>query len=174
MRALHRPALLALVLLLALPAAASARDLRGKVGLGFNNDFSSLTSVSVKLGLPTALPSLNLQVQALVGFAVFADQDNRFFAGGRVLMPVVAEDNLNIYGAIGAGYARFHDQRQTLRAGAALGVEFFLFGLENLGLSAELGLNLDAGNQKIDLATTAGTAASVGVHYYFGPGVRGR
>jgi hypothetical protein len=158
---------LSLLLLLLLPSGAQARDLRGRLGIGFNNNFSSLTSISVKYGIPTNKETLNLQVQAVVGFAFLKDQDDRFFAGGRVLVPILAEDNLNLYTAIGAGYVRFHDSKQGLRASAVVGVEFFLFGLENLGLSAEFGLSLDVGNQILDVQTTAGTAAAVGVHYYF-------
>ena len=166
----RRPVLPVLALLLALlltPAAAQARDLRGKLGVGFNNNFSSLTSLSVKYGIPTNKETLNLQVQAVVGFAFLKDQDDRFFAGGRVLIPLLAEDNLNLYTAVGAGYVRFHDEKSGLRASAVLGVEFFLFGLENLGLSAEFGLSLDVGRDILDVQTTGGTAAAVGVHYYF-------
>ncbi len=158
---------LSLTLLFLLPSQAEARDLRGRLGLGFNNNFSSLTSISVKYGIPTNKETLNLQIQAMVGFAFLKDQDDRFFAGGRVLIPILAEDNLNLYAGVGAGYVRFHDAKQGVRASAVVGVEFFLFGLENLGLSAEFGLNLDAGNQILDVQTTGGTQASVGVHYYF-------
>ena len=158
---------LSLSLLMLLPSPAEARDLRGKLGIGFNNNFSSLTSISVKYGIPTNKETLNLQVQAIVGFAFLKDQDDRFFAGGRILVPILAEDNLNLYTAVGAGYVRFHDAKQGVRASAVVGVEFFLFGLENLGLSAEFGLNLDVGNQILDVQTTGGTAAAVGVHYYF-------
>jgi len=162
--------LLPLLLLLSmlLPASAQGRDLRKKVGIGFNNNFSSLTSISVKVGLPTNLETVNIQIQGLAGFALAADQDNRFFAGGRVLLPILAEDNLNVYGGVGGGYARFNDQVSAARIQAVLGVEFFFFGLERLGLSAEFGLNLDVGPGFVDFATTSGTAASVGVHYYFG------
>lgn len=167
---LRRPLLLAtlsLAALLLLPSPAEARDLRGRLGVGFNNNFSSLTSISVKYGIPTNKETVNLQVQAMVGFAFLKDQDDRFFAGGRVLVPILAEDNLNLYVPVGAGYVRFHDDKSGLRASAGVGVEFFLFGLENLGLSAEFGLTLDVGSQFVDLQTTGGTQAAVGVHYYF-------
>ena len=162
--------LVSLILLtatIASPSVSEARDLRGRLGIGFNNNFSSLTSISVKYGIPTNKETVNLQVQALVGFAFLKDQDDRFFAGGRVLIPILAEDNLNLYAGVGGGYVRFHDSKQAARIGAVVGVEFFLFGLENLGLSAEFGLNLDLGNQVLDVQTTGGTAAAVGVHYYF-------
>lgn len=156
------------LLLLLLPAAAEGKDLRQRFGVGFNNNFSSLTSLSGKIGLPAPKESINLQLQVMVGFALLKDQDDRFFAGGRVLLPILAEDNLNLYGALGGGYVRFHDQAQAGRVGVGVGVEFFLFGLENLGLSAEVGLNLDIGGGGVDLQTTSGTVAMVGAHYYFG------
>lgn len=155
-------------LLASAPGDSAAKDLRGRFGIGFNNNFSSLTSISVKVGMPTDRETLNIQVQGLVGFAILADEDNRFFAGGRVLLPILSEDNLNLYGAVGAGYVRFHDDLSAARVQAVLGVEFFFFGLENLGLSAEFGLNLDVAPGRLDFTTTSGTSAAVGVHYYFG------
>ncbi len=161
-------ALAVLLVAMVAPSDAAAKDLRGRFGIGFNNNFSSLTSISVKVGMPTDKETLNFQVQGLVGFAILADEDNRFFAGGRVLLPILAEDNLNLYGAVGGGYVRFHDNLAAARIQAVLGVEFFFFGLENLGLSAEFGLNLDVAPGRIDFTTTSGTSAAVGVHYYFG------
>jgi len=156
-----------LILLFLLPASASAKDLRKRFGVGFNNNFSSLTSLSGKVGLPMPKETINLQVQVMVGFALLKDQDDRFFAGGRVIIPLIAEDNLNLYVPLGGGYVRFHDQAQGARIGAGIGAEFFFFGLENLGFSAELGLNLDVVGGGIDLGTTSGTIAAVGAHYYF-------
>ena len=153
-------------------------DLRKRFGLGFNNNFSSFTSLSVKFGMPTPKPTVNIQVQGLVGFSFSAlaqaDSDDQaepgvdqFFAGGRLLLPILSEDNLNVYGGVGAGYVRQADARQLLRAQAVVGVEFFFFGLENLGCSAELGVVLDISPGQVDIETTAGSSASVGVHYYF-------
>jgi hypothetical protein len=161
-------ALAVLMIAAAAPSDAQAKDLRGRFGIGFNNNFSSLTSISVKVGMPTDKETLNFQVQGLVGFAILADEDNRFFAGGRLLLPILSEDNLNLYGAVGGGYVRFHDNLAAARIQGVLGVEFFFFGLENLGLSAEFGLNLDVAPGRIDFTTTSGTSAAVGVHYYFG------
>jgi hypothetical protein len=149
-RSLISPVLLVLVLLLALPSVAQAKDLRKKLGIGFNNNFSSMTSVSVKLGLPMPKPTQNLQVQVLAGFSLIRGAKEDGFVGGRLLVPFIAGD-------VG-----------LFRGQAVLGVEFFFFGLERLGFSAEFGLNLDLGADQLELTTTSGTAASVGVHYYFG------
>ena len=171
----HTPLCLlaALALLLLAPSDASAKDLRGKFGLGFNNNFTSLTSVSFKGGLPMPKPTQNLQVQGLVGFGLAKFEPARLFVGGRVLIPILAEDNLNLNAGFGAGYLRIRPEGATdildaFRGQAVLGVEFFFFGLEQLGFSAELGINFDVAEEFLSFSTTSGTAASVGVHYYFG------
>jgi hypothetical protein len=163
----------AFALFLLAPGPASAKDLRGKFALGFNNNFTSLTSFSVKGGLPMPQPTQNLQIQGLVGFGFAKNEPARFFAGGRVLIPILAEDNLNLYAGIGAGYLRLKPEGQddvldAFRGQAVIGVEFFFFGLERLGFSAELGINFDVAEKFLSFSTTSGTAASVGVHYYFG------
>ena len=168
------------VLLGATCGEAQARDLRGRFAVGFNHNFSSFSSRSVKIGMPTPKPTLNIQAQALVGFSIAAvagedlepgsDDVDQFFAGGRMLLPILAEDNLNVYGGIGAGYARQKDAEgplHRLRVQAVVGVEFFFFGLENLGFSAEFGLKLDLSPGQVDVETSSGSAASVGIHYYF-------
>jgi len=165
--------LTAAALLLLAPTDASAKDLRGKFGLGFNNNFTSLTSVSIKGGLPMPKATQNLQVQGLLGFGLAQNEPARMFAGGRVLIPILAEDNLNLYAGVGAGYLRLKPEGQNevlnaFRGQVVLGVEFFFFGLERLGFSAELGINFDVAEEFLSFSTTSGTAASVGVHYYFG------
>jgi hypothetical protein len=56
------------------------------------------------------------------------------------------------------------DDGTTLRIQPAMGADFFLFGLENLGFTVEWGLNLDLTGQS-GIATTA--AVGAGVHYWF-------
>ena len=173
MRRLPLLLLAATVLLISSPSDASAKDLRQKIGLGFNNNFTSLTSFSVKGGLPTPKATQSIQIQGFVGFGLAKAEPARFVAGGRFLLPFVAEDNLNIYAALGAGYLRLRPEGQAevidaFRGQAVVGVEFFFFGLDNLGFSAELGLNFDVAEEFLSFETTSGTAASVGVHYYFG------
>ena len=175
--------LAAFALLLLAPGDASAKDLRGKFGLGFNNNFTSLTSISIKGGLPMPKPTQNFQVQGLVGFGLARAEPTRMFVGGRVLIPILAEDNLNLYAGIGGGYLKLNlgtdgdtEILHAFRGQAVLGVEFFFFGLEQLGVSAEFGVNFDIADTSdldnvdpfLSFSTTSGTAVSVGVHYYFG------
>jgi hypothetical protein len=145
-------------------ATAEAKDLRSRVGVGFHQQFGSVTTLSARYGLPLPKPTQNLQVEAGVGMALEASAPAQFFAGGRVLYAFLAEDNLNLYGAAGAGYA-LDGNDGYVRLQPALGAEFFLFGLENLGFSVEWGVTVDLGTTW--RAQTVGTAPNAAVHYYF-------
>ncbi len=155
----------ALSLGLLLPAQAQAKDLRQRVGLGFSNQFGHLSSLSVKYGMPTNNPAVNIQAQLVGGYSLLNNTTPAWFVGGRGLYGFVAEDNMNLYLAAGVGY-KADGVDNALRIQPALGAEFFLFGLENLGLSAECGVDLDLLGPGVDTYTFGG-AAAVGAHYYF-------
>ncbi len=153
-------------------APASAKDLRGRFALGFNNQFGPLTSASLKFTLPARQPTVNVQLQLVAGMALFKARsyDDEYFGGLRMLFTFIAEDNLNVYAGGGAGYAGFSDATNAVRVQPVMGVEFFLFGLENLGFSGEFGVNVDIGvgaTSGLDVSSTAGSFGAVGVHYYF-------
>lgn len=151
--------------LLTLPSVAEAKDLRQRVGVGFNNQFSQLSSISVKYGLPAPEPTINVQAELTAGFAVLGGANDSFFLGARVLYGFLAEDNLNLYAGAGAGFLQ-EGEDSGVRIQPAAGVEFFFFGLENLGFSTELGVNIDLIGGNTDLFSVSGGPA-VGMHYYF-------
>jgi hypothetical protein len=152
-------ALIPLVSLL-LPSTAAAKDLRGRIGVGFQSQLGQSAALSARYALPMPKPTQNMQLELDVGFDVGADT-TAFMAGGRALYGFLAEDNLTLYGAGGVAWLGGDD---NLRVQPALGAEFFLFGLENLGFSAEWGVNIDMGASSG--VRTFGTAAA-GVHYWF-------
>jgi len=169
-----RTLLLSTVLLLAVSLAlpATAKDLRGRFALGFNNQFSPVATASAKFTLPAKTPTTNIQIQVLGGVAVFRARSNndQFFAGARMLFTFLAEDNLNLYAGGGGGFAGFDDGTKAIRVQPVVGTEFFFFGLENLGFSAEFGVNVDIGVlpvTSVDVSTTSGAFGAVGIHYYF-------
>lgn len=165
-----------IALLLGGVTSASAKDLRGRFAVGFTNQLSPLTSASIKFTFGAKNPTVCVQLQGIAGIALYRARTNndQFFAGFRMLLTFIAEDNLNVYAGVGAGYAGFDDGSRAVRTQPAIGIEFFLFGLENLGLSAEFGVNLDIGispSSGLDVTTGSGPNAAsfgaVGVHYYF-------
>lgn len=150
-----------MLLALLLAAPAEAKDLRSKLGVGVHQQFVDVTAFSARFTLPGGKPTTLAAVEALAGVDLTASVDPTFYVGGRFLYTVVAEDNLNFYLGVGAGYA------STTGVGAGrvepvAGVEFFAFGLENLGWSVEWGV-------RADLGTTwkVKTAPNLAVHYYF-------
>ncbi len=170
-----------LLLLSTLVPASAAKDLNGRVGLGFSQQFGgngAMSAVSLKYGIPTGKPTTNLGVELDVGVDV-AGGATGFFGGGRFLWGAVAEDNMNLNLGLGVGYLQRNvigvddtgaatdpEPYGTVRLQPSLGAEFFLFGLENLGFTAELGLNLDLVDGGVNVLTVGG-APGVGMHYYF-------
>ncbi len=145
--------------------SAQAKDLSGRVGVGFNHNFGDRSTISIRYALPLGDPAVQVQVEGFGGLALNNANAGWFIAGGRALGAVVVEDNLNLYLAAGAGYMTDGTQNTSaLRLQPAMGVEFFLFGLENLGFMTEWGVNVDLGS-----VTGVSTAANagVGVHSWF-------
>lgn len=149
-----------LALLLATDPAA-AKDLRSRVGVGFHQQFGNVSALSVRFGLPAAEPTTNIQLELDAG-VLAATSGTAWFAGGRALFGVVAEDNMNLYLGAGGGWMGGVD---ALRLQPVIATQFFLFGLENLGFSAEWGLNVDIAAETS--AMTVGGAPAAAVHYYF-------
>lgn len=140
---------------------AAAKDLRSRVGVGFHQGFGDTSALSFRVGIPAASPTMNLQIEADVGLDITSTTPG-FFAGGRALWGLVAEDNLNLYFGAGAGYL---GASKAVRVQPVLAAQFFFFGLENLGFSAEWGVNVDIGAETHILTVGGGPAAAV--HYYF-------
>ena len=145
-------------------APAHAKDLRGRTGVGFNQQFGHVSALSARYGLPTSSPVVNVHLEGNFGLETGTKQQGgSVFYGARVLYGVLAEDNMNLFVAGGVGGLTTGDAN-TVRMQPAMGADFFLFGLDNLGFTIEWGLNLDVG-QNSAVATTAAMAA--GAHYWF-------
>lgn len=172
----HLRPLLFLIALCCVAPAAQAKDLRKKVGVGFDSQLSlgsdgvaGPTSLSVKYTLPASDKTVNIQLEALLGLSVVENRAANLVGGGRFLYTVIAEDNCNVFVGVGGAYIQGDDVDTVdgaIRIQPLGGVEFFLFGLENLGFTASLGLNVDLGNP-VSISTTAATVGNLGVHYYF-------
>ena len=159
---MYRMLLLITALFVATPA--HAKDLRGRSGVGFNQQFGHVSALSVRYGLPTPSPVINVQVEGAFGLETAASEDGgNVFAGARVLYGFLAEDNMNLFAGGGLGIVT-RPNGNTVRTQPTMGADFFLFGLENLGFTIEWGLNLDVGPTS-GVSTTA--AAAAGAHYWF-------
>ncbi len=155
---------------------AWAKDLRERVGAGIESQMSlrvagepSPANLSVKYTLPAADKTINIQLELLLGLGVVENDEASVTGGARFLYTVVAEDNCNVFLGVGAAYLRGADLPSTfgyVRLQPLAGVEFFFYGLENLGFTTSVGLNVDMGDPLAVSLTGAGFGA-LGIHYYF-------
>jgi hypothetical protein len=143
---------------------ADAGDHRGRFGFGFHAGLGSVPALSARYALPTASPTINAQIELDAGVDTGTGEGLSLVAGGRVLYGVVAEDNLTLFAAGGAAYVADPDG-YVIRVQPAIGAEFFLFGLENLGFGVEWGFHIDLG-ESFRLHTFGGAPAAT-VHYWF-------
>lgn len=156
--------MLALLALLSSPEA-QAKDLRGQFAIGFENQLSGLPALSAKYAFPTGQSQLNAQLQVVAGWDVEPNADNRTFFGARGLYGVVAEDNMSLLVGAGLGYAQTGESA-SFRVEPLMSAEFFLFGLENLGLTLQWGLQLDLSSAGTSFRSM-GSGAAIGAHYWF-------
>ncbi len=159
------PAAAVCAALLAAPAA-QAKDLRNRFAVGFNNQFGHAASLSARYGLPWNDEAINLQLEILAGVDLDSDDTttDAVSAGARLLYALVAEDNMNLYAAAGLGWVSY-DGAAAVRLQPGLSAQFFLFGLENLGFSADWGLSIDLGTPSAISSFTS--VPGMGLHYYF-------
>lgn len=161
-----------MLLLTMLLATADAKDLNGRLGVGFNQSIgftqssATVTALSVRYGIPTGTPTINFQIEANAGLD-YSSTGTRANGGLRLQYGVVAEDNLNLYLGAGVGYLfdNYTPGASAVRVQPSLEAEFFPFGLENLGFTAGVGVNVDIGSG-VRIGTVGG-APNVGMHYYF-------
>lgn len=154
-----------IALLLSMVSTAEAKDLRGRVGVGFEQQLSGMGALSAKYSFPTSKPQLNAQGQLIVGTDLDPSAANSAFVGVRGLYGVAAEDNMNFQLGVGAGYLN-NAGTPTFRLEPVMGAEFFLFGLENLGFTLQWGVQMDFSSAGVGLQTL-GSGASLGAHYWF-------
>lgn len=155
---------------LALPGSAEAKDLRNRFGIGFDSQLGEIPAASVKYTFPASDKAINIAVEALAGLKMPATGDTGVLAGGRFLYTVLAEDQMNLFVGLGGFYVgsnTLDGQFQGFRGQTLLGAEFFLYGLDNLGLTLQVGVNVDLGDEVPGVSTTASSLGGLGLHYYF-------
>lgn len=162
---------LAFALVLA-PTHAEGKDLQSRLGVGAYVQPGFAPALSVKYGFPADNKAKNLSLSAIIGGKFSPDGGNQTLGGLRFQSALVAEDHMNLFAAVTGLYVYnddgSEDPLQGFDARATVGAEFFLFGLENLGLGIEGGGDI-LGDLKSDgtLGLRLGTTGSLFFHYYF-------
>lgn len=141
-----------------------SKDMSGRVGVGFMNEFSNsslfkeIPNLSVKYGLSKDLAASG-------AFGVHTQSPGGFTIGAKIYKNIFYETNLNFYGALGAGLIKA--DKSGIEGLALFGTEVFIPGLESLGLSFEAGASLSNVTGSVVLKTVGYTFLHAGVHFYF-------
>jgi hypothetical protein len=152
-------------MLLLSPLPASARDMQGRLGLGYNSEFANSTvaervpGVSVKYAL-----TKDIAAEAIVGVATTSPSNT--VAAVKFFKNLFFETSLNFYFMLGGGSLNANGRSGAQFIGG-FGAEFFIPGLESLGFSVETGGSLDNMRGSFALKTLGVSFLDAGIHFYF-------
>jgi hypothetical protein len=148
-----------LVIFLGSPAAF-ARDLQGRIGLGYNAQFANkLPGVSLKYGLTR-------DIAAELILAIATTSPSNSATAIKMFKNLFLENNLNFYFMLGGGIINVSSQAGvSLMAG--FGVEFFIPGIDSLGFAVETGAAFDNASGGYALKTLGMSFLDAGIHFYF-------
>lgn len=157
---------LALVLLAALlPAGATARDMQGRLGLGYNAEFANFSisggvpGVSLKYGL-----TRDIAAEGIIGVAT--SNPGNSVTAVKFFKNLFFETSLNFYFMLGAGILSGGGRSGAEFLGG-FGAELFIPGIESLGLAVEAGASLDNLGGSFVLKTLGVSFLHAGIHFYF-------
>lgn len=171
--------------------AGKAGELVGKLGVGFNAQTIGLwrggenafTPYSAGVSVRYYFTNL-IGIEGSVGFGWYElDVEKRQGGEGtadvnysaislepKVLFNFLSEKQACVYGFGGLGLIHYEaedDSDTGIRLSAGAGVQWFFYGLPNLGFSAEFGLTYETIGDLQFFGTFGGMLTSFGIHYYF-------
>lgn len=145
---------------------AFAKNLTGRIGLGYNGQFSSssqtngVPAISVKIGVaPGGM------IELIGGF--YSGANGTGVAAFKYMSTLHAEEYANFYLLVGGGLVSAAGRSGTEFMGG-VGTEFFIPGVDSVGISFEAGVsaeNLTAGSYI--LKTFGASFLKAGMHFYF-------
>lgn len=147
------------------PGSAHARDMQGRLGLGYNSEFSNqeganaVPGISLKYGFTRDIAS-----ELIVGVATTTPGNSVF--GVKFFKNLFYETNLNFYFMVGGGLVSANNNSGAEFLGG-FGAEFFIPGLESLGFSMETGGSFSNISGSFALKTLGVSFLNAGIHFYF-------
>lgn len=148
-----------------LPSVANARDMQGRLGLGYNAQFTTgkggdgIPAVSFKYGT-----ARDIAFAGVVG--IDTSNPSTTLAALKFFKNIFFETNLNFYFMASGGYLAANS-KSGLVAQGGFGTEFFIPGLESLGFSVETGATFDNVSGDFVFKTLGVSFLSAGIHFYF-------
>ena len=148
------------------PRDASARDLQGRLGLGYNAQFANsfvsgrVPGISLKYAA-----TRDIAFEAVVGTSTASPSNS--VTGFKLFKNIFMETNLNFYFMAGGAIVSAANHSGTEFLGG-FGTEFFIPGLESLGLAFEAGGSLhNLSGNSFSFRTFGVSFIDAGIHFYF-------
>jgi hypothetical protein len=144
---------------------ASARDMQGRLGLGYNAQFSNINmtngvpGISIKYAL-----TRDVSFEGIIGITT-ASPGNTVTAV-KLMRNLFLETNLNFYTMLGGGILSA-ENRSGVEFLGGFGAEFFIPGVESLGFSMETGGSFTNISGSFALQTIGASFLNAGIHFYF-------
>lgn len=145
---------------------AHARDLQGRLGLGYNAQFAnyresgnSVPAVAAKYAV-----TKDIAFEGIFGVAT-TDPGNSVIAV-KFFKNLFFENNLNFYSMLAGGLVTANAKSGVDLQGG-FGAEFFIPGLESLGISFEVGGQLTNISGSMIFRTMGASFLNAGMRFYF-------
>jgi hypothetical protein len=155
----------AILILFLFGSFAEAKDLTHRLGIGY----SSATS----LDLPSVAAKYHVSPTIALGTSLGVDtlkNESRFALSLRLYRTIFVEEHLNFYGGAGVSSIQ-HELDGNNNSGFELagffGVEFFLPGLDSLGVSFDAGIGVASDTTGTRFRTIADHPLKAGMIFYF-------
>lgn len=142
-----------------------ARDLHGRIGLGYNAEFANLQKqngapgLSIKYGM-----TRDIAVEGVLSLATTNPANSataiKFFKN------IFFETNLNFYFMIGGGILNA-EKKSGAEILGGFGAEYFIPGVDSLGMSMETGVSFNNISGTYALRTLGFSFLNAGMHFYF-------
>ena len=158
------------VILLTPFSKTHARELEGRLGVGYNSEFANAYPASAAAG-GFRFPGISLKYGltrdlAVAGiFGIATTSPSNMLAAFKFFKNIFFENHLNFYFTLGGGLLSVNNQ-SGFQGLAAVGVEFFIPGIESLGLSVETGASVDTASG-FAIKTLGVSFLDAGIHFYF-------
>lgn len=149
-----------------LTPSAEARDLQGRLGLGYNAQFANYRESGNNVPAVAAKYAVTKDIAFEGVFGVATTDPGNSVLGVKFFKNIFFENNMNFYGMLAAGLVSANSKSGTDLQGG-FGAEFFIPGLESLGLSFEVGGELTNITGSMVFRTMGASFLNAGMRFYF-------
>jgi hypothetical protein len=145
---------------------AQARDLQGRLGLGYNAQFANQRETNGNIPAIAAKYALtkDIAVEGVLGVAT--TKPGNSVVAMKFFKNLFFENNLNFYGMLAGGLVTAN-ATSGIDLQGGFGTEFFIPGLESVGFSFEVGGELTNLSGSMVFRTMGASFLDAGMRFYF-------